>query len=371
MPMNVLLTNATDIFAGGEDYVLVLAKHLRARGHAVWISAQPGHLLLEKGAALGIPQVPIAYRGMDRVFAVSRELRMALRTRSIDVVHSNANYDRTCAALATAWTRTKHIAGVHSAHSIQHNLTHWVRNRFGIDHFIVDADAGRDVLTGEDHIAPGRVTTVPIGIEEPPLLSSTDVRRETRRRLGVNDSTVVIGNVARLVPFKGHRVLLDAVAMLVRENADVLVPIIGDGELLGVLQEQARRLAIEPAIRFLGFQDHLEEWYPAFDIYVHSSLEMASEMFPIAILRALAAQLPVVCTHVGGIDRMISDGVNGHVVPPDQSERLGSALLDLVRNRDRRAAMGNASGKHFHQHFRADVMAESIENIYIRIKKAP
>ena len=77
--MNILLTNATSIFAGGEDYVLILARYLRARGHSVLVSALPGHLLLEKCAAAGIPMVPVDYRGMNRVFAVSAQLRREMR----------------------------------------------------------------------------------------------------------------------------------------------------------------------------------------------------------------------------------------------------------------------------------------------------
>jgi hypothetical protein len=112
--MNILLSNSTDIFAGGEDYVFILAKHLRLRGHTVSVSALPGHLLLEKCSSAGIPAVPIDYRGMDRVFAVASTLRRELRSRAIDVVHSNANYDRTAAALAAVGTPTRHVAGIHS-----------------------------------------------------------------------------------------------------------------------------------------------------------------------------------------------------------------------------------------------------------------
>jgi glycosyltransferase involved in cell wall biosynthesis len=362
--MNILLTNATDIFAGGEDYVLILAKYLGLRGHTVSVSALPGHLLLDKCAAAGIPAIPIDYRGMDRVFAVASELRKELRGRGIDIVHSNANYDRTVAALAAAWTPARHVAGVHSTHSIQHNITHWLRNRWGIDHFITDADAGKQVLITEDHVPAARITTVPIGIEDEPEEERCAARRTTRERLGVADDTVVIGNVARLVPFKGHRVLLDAVARVVAASPGVLFPIIGDGELLEPLQEQAHTLGITPYVRFLGFQDDLHLWYPAFDIYCHSSLELAAEMFPIAILRALATGLPVVCTNVGGIANMVREGTSGFLVSPEDPAALAHALLTLILDGDRRRSMGGASARLFHEHYHATAMAEKIEQVY-------
>lgn len=365
--MNILLTNSTDIFAGGEDYVRILALYLRARGHDVRVSALPGHLLLEKCTAAGIPTLPIDYRGMNRVFAVSRELRQHLIRLGIEIVHSNANYDRTCAALASARTRTRHVAGIHSTHSIQHNITHWLRNRYGTAHFITDADAGRDVLMHEDHISGERITTVPIGIEDEPAAFRAEMRTRTRQRLGVDEDVVVIGNVARLVPFKGHRYLLEAIAQVIREAPRVLFPIIGDGELLPDLQEQARTLGIEDVVRFLGFQDRVEEWYPAFDIYVHSSLELAAEMFPIAILRALASGLPVVCTRVGGIALMVEEGKSGHLVPPEQPALFSGALLPLVRDAGRRQAMGNASADLFRRKFHASAMAENVERVYTQV----
>lgn len=366
-PLNVLLSNSTDIFAGGEDYVLILARRLRMRGHRVWVSALPGHLLLTKCEQAGISTLPLDYRGMSRVFAVARELRRRLRTLSIDIIHSNANYDRTCAGFATAFTKTRHVAGVHSTHSIQHNITHWWRNRWGTDHFITDADAGRNVLISEDGIAPERITTVPIGIENESPEDNVRARATIRAEWNIPDSTVVIGNVARLVPFKGHAVLLDAVARVVRGSSNVLFPIVGDGELFETLRAQARTLHIERAVRFLGFRDNLQEIYPGFDIYCHSSLELAAEMFPIAILRALGTGLPVVCTNVGGIAAMVREGRSGFLVPPENPPALADALLRAIRDPALRMAMGKASLGLFQERYHAPVMAARIEEVYSRL----
>jgi glycosyltransferase involved in cell wall biosynthesis len=366
-PLKVLLSNSTDIFAGGEDYVLILARRLRMRGHRVWVSALPGHLLLTKCEQAGIFTLPLDYRGMSHVFSVARELRRHLRTLSIDIIHSNANYDRTCAGFATAFSTTRHVAGIHSTHSIQHNITHWWRNRWGTDHFITDADAGRNVLINEDGITPERITTVPIGIENESPEYNARARATIRAQWGVPDSTVVIGNVARLVPFKGHAVLLNAVAHVVRESSEVLFPIAGDGELLETLRTQVRTLHIKHAVRFLGFRNNLEEIYPGFDIYCHSSLELAAEMFPIAILRALGTGLPVVCTNVGGIAAMVREGKSGFLVPPEDPRALADALLRVIRNPALRATMGEESLGLFQERYHAPVMAARIEEVYSRL----
>jgi glycosyltransferase involved in cell wall biosynthesis len=368
--VNILLTNSTDIYAGGEDYVLILARFLAQRGHTVQVSALPGHLLLEKCSAAGLGTVPINYRGMDRVFQVSRELRRELLRRDIRIVHSNANYDRTCAAIACLGTPARHVAGIHSTHSIQHNITHWMRNRWGTAHFITDADAGKEVLVTEDRLPAQRITTVPIGIEDDPEETRRAYRSQTRTALGIADTTLVIGNVARLVPFKGHQILLDAAARVLAAVPDAVFVIVGDGELHAGLTTQAERLGIAPRVRFLGFRDDLPALYPAFDVYCHSSLDMASEMFPIAILRALAAGLPIVCTEVGGIALMVDGGRSGILVPPGDPVALAGGVTRVLADPALRAALGAASRERFLARFHASSMAEQVERIYEKVLAA-
>ena len=365
--MKILLSNSTDIFAGGEDYVLILAKYLKQRGHDLRVSANPGHLLLRKCAENGIETLPLSYTGMSRVFGVAAEMRASLRRLNIDIVHSNANYDRTVAGIASAGLRTRHVASVHSSHSIQHNITHWIRNRWGTDHFIADADSVRRVLVEEDHIPRERISVIPIGVEDSAQADRCRWRDRTRAAWGIGKETVVIGNVARLVPFKGHRYLVDAVAGVAKTAGNILCVIVGDGELMPDLQKQVRSQHLERFVQFLGFQDNLHELYPAFDVYCHSSLDLEAEAFPLAILRALATALPVVATRVGGIDMMVHEGVTGHLVPPGDAVGLAGALLGVLGSPETMRTMGEKSAELFRANFHAAAMAERVDQVYHRI----
>lgn len=365
--LNILLTNATDIFAGGEDYVHTLARHLVMRGHTVCVCANPGHLLLKKCEESGIATVSIRFGDMGKVFHVATLLQEEIRKRSIDIIHSNANYDRTCAAIGAAFTKAKHIASIHSAHSIQHNVTHWLRNKFGIAHFIAVAGAVKQVLEKQDGISPERITFIPNGVENDPVEFIRAARSRTRAAWRVTPETIVIGNVARLVRFKGHKYLLQTIAEVVTRSPNVFFPVLGDGELLTELLQQAKALNIENYVRFYGFQDNINELYPAFDIYCHSSIELAEEAFPIAILRALATGLPVVSTDVGGIGLMVNQGVSGFLTPPEEPKALADALITLIKNKNLRVSMGKASFDLFSKNFRAELMAERVEEIYRKV----
>lgn len=136
------------------------------------------------------------------------------------------------------------------------------------------------------------------------------------------------------------------------------------------MHRQATALQIERYVRFLGFQDNLNELYPAFDIYTHSSVELAAEAFPIAILRALATGLPVVCTKVGGIGLMVEHGVSGYLVKPEEPAALAEALIKVIGDTSMATRMGQASFDLFRRKFHASAMAERVEHVYLHTLSA-
>jgi len=367
--LNILISDSTDIYGGGEDYVLTLALLLQKRGHSLCVSALPDHLLSKKCSAAGIDTAPLSYTGMGRVFNVAFQLRQLMVDRRISVVHSNANYDRTCAGIASAFLPAAHVATVHSAHSIQHNITHWARNKFATDHFIAVAPPVQDILLHHDRIPPERVTFIPNGVPDNSDIAEI-IRRRVRAELEIDDGTIVIGNVARLVPFKGHRYLLRTVKTVMQQHSNILFLILGDGELRSELEEMARTMNIEKHLRFLGFREEVRQYYHAFDIYCHSSIELAEEAFPLAILDALATKIPVVSTKVGGIGMMVNDGITGFLTPPEHPEELAHALNQLIGSEGKRLSMGSAGYRLFCQRYHASIMADKVEQVYAKVTKA-
>lgn len=366
--MNILISDSTDIYGGGEDYVLTLALLLRERGHHLCVSTLPGHLLSTKCSTAGIETAPLSYIGMGRALSVALQLRKLMVDRGINIVHSNANYDRTCAGIAAFSLSVAHVATVHSAHSIQHNITHWARNKFATDHFIAVAPPVHEILVHHDRIPPEKVTFIPNGVPDNSD-NSEKMRRQVRAELEIADGTVVIGNVARLVPFKGHRYLLRTVETVLQNDSNTLFLILGDGELRSELEATARKMNIDNHIRFLGFRTEVRRYYHAFDIYCHSSIELAEEAFPLAILDALATKIPVASTQVGGIGMMVKDGITGFLTAPEQPEALANALRELIRSEEKRQAMGSEGYKLFREHYHASSMADKVEDVYAKVAR--
>lgn len=362
--LRVLLTNSSTIYGGGEFYVLQLARTLLSRGHAVWVSCRPDNLLVDKCNAAGVPTLPLDFPAKSQFARYIRILAGIVRRNSIQIIHSNTNYDRTVSAFAARLAGAAHVTNVHSFHSIQHNVTHRIRNRFGTDHFLVDGFCVKELLEKEDRIAGGRISVIYLGVERESMARDQQLRRELRRSLGLSEDNVVIGNVARMVPFKGHSILLRAFAAIARVSQQARLFLIGDGELYEELVRDARALGIAQQTIFAGFRDDLQAVYSSFDIYAHPSLEGGGETFPFAVLQALAQELPVVVTRVGDVPSMVEEGGNGFVVPENNPEALAKKLLLLVSDGGRRAAMGTEGLRLVRARFSLDRMVDSVERIY-------
>lgn len=361
---SILLLNASGIYAGGEYYVLILAEELRKRGHAVTVSCRPDNLLATKCRGKGIDVAPVDFPDRGHLWKNIRILSGFIRAGSVDIVHSNTNYDRTAGAIAARLTGKRHVANVHSYHSISHNLTHWIRNRYWTDRFITVGDCVRDTLFRIDGVSPSRISTVHLGLDPGANARSGELREKLRAEFGLDDNMILLTNVARLVPFKGQEYLLRSFATLADGFPRARLLLAGDGELETKLRDLAARLGISDRVFFAGFRDDIPAVYSGTDIYVHSSVEGGGETFPFAVLQALAFGLPLAVTDVGEVSAMARNGENGFVVRDRDEKAFAGAVADLLGDAGLRQAMGKKSRDHFLRHFTAEEMAGNVEKIY-------
>lgn len=139
----------------------------------------------------------------------------------------------------------------------------------------------------------------------------------------------VILYVGRLRTRKAVAVLVEAFARLREELPEATLVLAGDGEQRPALEARVRELGLEEAVVFAGAQPRsaMAGHYAAADVFCLPSIY---EGFPLAILEAMAAGLPVVATAVAGVPEAVADGVTGRVVPPEDAAALARALSDLA-----------------------------------------
>jgi glycosyltransferase involved in cell wall biosynthesis len=186
-------------------------------------------------------------------------------------------------------------------------------------------------------------------------------RHAARRALGVDDGTVVLLGVGRVVASKQfHRV----VAAL--PGAGAVFLLIGDGPELERISTLARSLGLEDRVRIVGprYGDDLAAAYAAADVLVSPS---AYEGFGLTLVEGMAAGLAVVADAVGGVTDIVVDGETGLLLPPGDDDALRTALADLVADPDLRARMGAAGRRRAQSHFTPESFAESFTAVYERL----
>jgi glycosyltransferase involved in cell wall biosynthesis len=183
-------------------------------------------------------------------------------------------------------------------------------------------------------------------------------RREARERLGIRGEAIVLGCVARLEEQKGHRFLLEALAQLDARYSLVLA---GDGRLRADLEQRAAALGVAGRTLFLGSRSDIPEILRALDICVMPSLW---EGLSIAMLEAMAAELPLVISDVSGVSQVIGDNQYGIKVRVGDPNELARTIGALGEAPERRAALGAAARRRVLEKFSAQAMLADLSRLY-------
>jgi glycosyltransferase involved in cell wall biosynthesis len=178
---------------------------------------------------------------------------------------------------------------------------------------------------------------------------------------GMEPGSQIVGVVARLEPEKGHPTLLEAWPAVLRAVPDAYLLIVGEGTRRDALEALARDLRIAHRVVFTGRRDDVPAVTAALDVAVLPSYREAQGL---SILEALALSRPVVASNVGGIPEMITDGVNGLLVPPHDPDSLAAAIIRLLRDHPYADTLGRAGHDMVHDRFCIDLMVDAVQRIY-------
>jgi glycosyltransferase involved in cell wall biosynthesis len=230
----------------------------------------------------------------------------------------------------------------------QHALQQWA---YRFAHRVVANSGAAAQQLQREAVPADRIVVVPNGIDL--RRHAPAAPRRTRR---------IVTTVANLRPEKGHDVLLEAAALVLRQRPDVVFQLVGGGPMRDPLERQAADLAIDGAIRFLGHRDDVPEVLAGSDLF---ALPSRSEAFPNGVIEAMAAGLPIVASDVGGIPEVVSREVNGLLVPVGDAMALAAALLALLNDPSRAAQMGMAARQAIERGYSFDRMVATFEQLYL------
>lgn len=216
-----------------------------------------------------------------------------------------------------------------------------------------------------DHLArgigrPDQLVTIPSGVDLKALPRPGETHAAVRKAMGVAADAPLVGTVARLVPVKGLAYLLEGARRILESAPEVILLIVGDGDLRGELESRARALGVGGRIRFVGFREDAARWIAALDVFVLPSI---NEGMGRVLVQAMALEVPVVASRVGGVPEVTGDGDAGILVPPRDPAAIAEAVLRLLGDPALRGALGQRGAERA-QAFRVERMIASLEDLY-------
>ncbi|TJV16074.1 MAG: glycosyltransferase [Mesorhizobium sp.] len=218
-------------------------------------------------------------------------------------------------------------------------------------------------MAARDDYDIDRIRVIPNGLDLGRFDDIGHRREETRRRFGLDPEEIGIVIVANLIPYKGHRDLIEGFALACQERSNLKLFVVGQDRGIGpALAEQAQRLGVGSKVHALGAQNDIPGLLAGMDVGVIASHE---EGFCNALMEKLAAGLPVVATNVGGNPEAISGLPGCELVEPRAPVDLARGLLAVVGRLPEPATDREFRQRRMRLRYSIGTMVDAYERLYL------
>ena len=360
--LRIAHTESSMGWGGQEIRTLTEAQGFIRRGHRVVLYAAPGARIAIEASRFDVPVVTLPI-GRKRLHGISR-LATRLADDPVDIVNAHSSTDAWLAALACEWLRRRRRAApvlVRTRHvSIavpNDRATRWLY-RTASARVVTTGEALRAQLIRDNGLDPARVESVPTGIDETRFRPRP--REAARSELGLPRDVPLIGIVATLRSWKGHRFAIDAMQALRHRDARLLI--VGDGPQRSALEAQVDALQLRERVTFVGQQADVAPWLAALDVFALPSY--ANEGVPQALLQAMFASIPCVTTDAGAIPEIARDGETARIVRREDAADLARAIDGLLAAPDDAARMAGRARAFVAPRYGLGTMLDRMEALF-------
>ena len=310
------------------------------------------------------------YRGLKSIYMLATQtlpeswhIYRIIKNRRVDLVHLNNRLSSNrSGALAARLARTPCLCHVRDFDHLTW-FDHWLAK--SVDHFAFMSRALEQDLKATEPSLRGSVVYDGLVLDN---FLNCQESVSTRQNLGLDKNDFVVGNVGRLVPWKGQEVFLRALARVKLQIPNLRALIVGDPDpptetaYSQRLQSLVKQLGLSDVVRFTRFYADIPNLMAALDVLVHSS--SSPEPFGIVIIEGMAAAKPVIATSAGGVLDIIEDGYDGLLVPAGDDRAMAEAILTLACHQDLVMQLGMRARQRVLERFTAAQYAQTIQAIY-------
>jgi len=371
--INVLIVIDSLDGGGAESQVLMLASGLADQGIKVSIFAlRGGGELTQQALNLNLNIIEGKFenkRDLKSFFLGFIKLCKVIKKQKITIVHSFLPLSNFLGSVAGKISGAKLIItsrrGLIKLNYLKKrwrlidNISNYCSNVI-----TVNSNAIRDEIEKKDYLHFNKITCIHNGLDIKKFNFNHSVRDEIRQSLDINESDFVWIKVANFSVIKGHADLIRAFAKIDAKYSTKLFLIGKDNGSLEELKELVQKLKLQNRIKFLGFQNDVPKILCAMDGYICAS---HTEGFSNAILEAMASQLPVIATNVGGNPEILLNGKYGLLVNPSDMDEMHNSIINLMTNKSLQEKLKVLSYEQIREKYSKESMINNYINLYKRV----
>jgi glycosyltransferase involved in cell wall biosynthesis len=362
------IVTRADPIGGAQIHVRDLAAAVQAQGHAATVITSGSGPFIDGLRAQQTPTIVLQHLGVPidpvRDLRALQEIRAVLRDLRPDLVTAHSSKAGVLGRLAGRSLRIPVVLTVHGwsftpgIPALQATVYRQIERFVGplASRIITVSEFDRQLALDARIAAAARVVTVHNGMPDVPLHLRADPGRGPPRLV----------MVARFGSQKDHVTLFRALAGL--QQDPWALDLVGEGPLMGEMASLAATLGIGSRVRFLGQRTDVDQILAQAQV---SLLVSNWEGFPLSILEAMRAGLPVVASSVGGVSEAVRDGETGYLVPRGGVDQLRDRIGRLLTAPTERVRLGNAGRKGYERHFTLDHTVAKTLAVYREVLEAP
>lgn len=360
----ILHTEWSEGWGGQEMRILAEMKIHRQMGHRLYLLCPPETRLGREAEALGIRVFRRKIRQPWDLGAI-RRIKGLVAELGVDILHTHSSVDSWAGALAARWSkipalvRTRHI-------SVPVKRPGLNRLYYFPDAIITAGGHIRRDLLRTHRIPAERVVSIPTGVDTA-FFSPRPPDRELKKSLGLAEEARVISLVAVLRTQKRHEIVIAAARQVIAAFPQTRFLFVGEGPGRGRIQTAIAEQGLEDFFILTGHRTDIPEILALTDVGVICS---SAEGVPQFLLQTLAMAKPVVATRVGGIPEIVTAGVDGRLIPPEDPGALAEALLELLGDPQQCLRLGSAGRALVEREHTLERMGAKVLQVYQKVWEA-
>jgi glycosyltransferase involved in cell wall biosynthesis len=371
---NILYISPFSHIGGGEVSLLILLKNLNRQMFKPLLTCYAEGPLVQHAKKLNIKTIIFKRDSFFSNFILILKIFRYIKENNVHLVHVNCLDTR---AGIAAW-----LARVPFIGHLRVIFPYTWRDRFFVrlSHKVIAvSNAVIDTFCRERPSYREKFDIIPNPVEIPRSLAPVPLRKE----YGIPNDTKLVGVIGRIDPWKGYEYFIRSAAIITGQRSDVFFFIIGgvvlgnrdEEKYLDILKSQVDELGLKDHFFFTGFRDDVPGVIKAFNVLVVPSVVLKkdggeiTEGFGRAAVEAMAVEVPVVASNIGGLKEIVEDKVSGILVNPGNPRAIAEAVLSILTDESKARRLGEAGKKRAKELFDVHNAIERVTELYFEVLK--